>query len=171
MDKSPPNETFKQLVSAWIRYRKEGGEYETLSDNIGAYWRDQLGNLYEMFYTDVKLGVSVGLGWIELYVKACKGMQEILTANPTFRIKVIQVKQKFGDLRIYARMWSEGMPGDEHGDHLLDPSHELLRDQVDAIITAAAIEATRTCEICGKPGALVTTNGYYHIACTNHSKP
>lgn len=149
--------TLKQLVAAWVRYRKSGGEYVNLSDDVDRYWREQLGDLYEQFYTDVDLDVSVGLGWIKLYVEACRKMKAVIDANPTVQLKVVQVKQKFGGLRIYAQVPGEGATVD------------LVKKAINEIIKCAAEEADRTCEVCGDPGALVSGAGI-RVSCSKHSR-
>ena len=134
------------------------------------YWKEQLGDLYEHFYTDVQLGASIGLGWIELYVNAAKKIKAVLDANPEFRCKIVQVKEKFGGLRLYTQMFSEGMADDPDGDLLLDPRHNDLTGLIEAIITEAEEVASRTCETCGAPGCQVSATGWIHVACSKHSR-
>jgi len=154
LDKPIKIKTLKQLVTAWVRYRKTGGEYVTLSDDISRYWREQLGDLYEQFYTDVELGADVGLGWIKLYVDACKKMKVILDANPDLKLKVGQVKQKLGGLRMYV---------------YLDPIDHPAKEAINAVVSCAYDEADRTCETCGDPGA-ACASGRIRISCAKHSR-
>lgn len=149
-------------------WKKPSGEYMTIDDLNSKYIREQFGDLYEEFYASVPLGVSLGLGWIALYVNAAKKMKALLDANPTFSLQVQQVKQKFGQLRIYVHIWS-ALRYDEEGEHLLDPSHDPLSKQVDAIIAEAEEIADRTCETCGAPGSMVSS-GRIHVACSKHAK-
>ncbi len=165
MDKPPKTKTLKQLISAWVRYRKSGGDYSSLSDDIDRYWKEQLGDLYEQFYADVELGVGLGLGWIKLYVDACKNMKLVLDANPTLRLKVGQVKQKLGGLRIYVQTWFERPEGDA-GDSNVETD---VAGVIHTIIEAAEEVADRTCETCGEPGAQNYGAGI-RISCSKHSR-
>lgn len=165
MDKPIKTKTLKQLVAAWVRYRKSGGEYVTLDEDISRYWREQLGDLYDQFYLDVDLGVGINIGWIKLYVDACKNIKTVLDANPTLRLKIGQVKQKLGGLRMYVNMWSVPTPDDPTGLRPIGTPAEVIG----AIISAAVEEADRTCETCGEPGAAVAGRGI-GIKCSKHAR-
>jgi len=171
LDKPAKVKTLKQLTAAWVRYRKSGGsiDFSSLSDDIYRYWQEQLGDLLEQFYTDVENDVSIAPGWIKLYVDACKKMKTVLDNNPTLRLKVGQVKQKLGGLRIYVQTWSEGVANDPHGDLILDPTDTAAKEAITAIVNAAVEEADRTCETCGEPGAAVSS-GRIQVACSKHSR-
>jgi hypothetical protein len=163
------DKTFKQLVAMNHRYwKKPSGDYMTIDDLNSKYIREQFGDLYEEFYASVDLGVSVRLGWIALYLDAVKKMKAILDANPTFKLEVKQVKQKFGQLRLYVRTWS-ALRDDEEHEHLLDPSHEPLRAQIEAIVAEAEAIADHTCETCGAPGS-ITSSASIRVSCSKHSK-
>lgn len=69
-------------------------------------------------------------------------------------LRVVDVKEKFGGLRYYVR-------------HVPD-RHAL------AIAEAkqrAEERSFQTCEVCGEPGRLVLSSGYWHTACPEHEDP
>ena len=64
---------------------------------------------------------------------------------------LVQVKEKFGGLRIY-------------GDGLHD-TPALIKE-----IEAAEAQASKTCEVCGEAGEMVSIKGYCTVRCDKHSK-
>lgn len=72
-----------------------------------------------------KWGVECGTGWAKLY-------EPLLLICNEENVRVLQVKEKFGGLRFYAKV----------GDN------ELLQEMIDT----AEIMSYKTCEECGEPG-------------------
>ena len=62
---------------------------------------------------------------------------------------IMQVKEKFGGLRIY--------------------SHGGDYDAIDTVVKLAEAEAERTCEVCGRPGTIVSIKGWWKTRCVEHS--
>ena len=95
-------------------------------------------------------GFECGDGWFEVVWRLCSDLEPLVTElekETGERFEVLQVKEKLGTLRVYA-------------------SH-----QTDAIywrIEAAALEASRTCEACGKPGRQREPDGA--TACDEHAQ-
>lgn len=83
----------------------------------------------------------VGAGWRPFVRPA---LEAIVAAGGD----IVQVKEKFGGLRIYV--------------------HDGDRDKIDAIVEAAEKQADRTCEKCGKPGKIVNLKGWLKNACEDH---
>lgn len=79
-------------------------------------------------------------GWFDLEWKLCEKLEKV--APPEY--KLFQVKEKFGGLRWY----------DEGGN---EQTHELVGE--------AMKEASRTCEACGKPGALRMDRRWIRTLC------
>ena len=124
----------------------------------------------------VRLGISVGPGWIPLIVEACTQIKEqILDKNPGLLIQFVQIKEKFGGLRMYTRAASvdpqTGLPvmTDEFGSPILLPEHELAIALLHTIIEEAENKAAQTCEVCGNAGEhRISLHGYHHTACDAH---
>lgn len=76
---------------------------------------------------------EIGLGWKSIVDEA---IQKIHKENNN--ICILQVKEKFGGLRIYV-----GFPED---------ISDAVYDNVTDIIKNAEIKASVVCELCGKPG-------------------
>mgnify|MGYP006276859103 CR=1 FL=1 len=88
-------------------------------------------------------GLAIGPGWLHLVqhfleeAKACGLLRDL---------RVLQIKEKFGELRIYYRCESDY------------PSCNYLRRRVRKITDASQ----GVCEVCGKPGAH-RTRGSLHL--------
>lgn len=81
-------------------------------------------------------------GWQHIVDEA---LEKIKSIEPNF--EVFQIKEKFGELRIY------GGPGNE---------------EVWKIIDDATTQSLKTCEVCGKPGKLRTDHGWWKTVCDEH---
>ena len=82
-----------------------------------------------------------GPGWHPLIMGALAEIEALGIPN----LEVLQVKEKFGGLRIYLSVHSE---------------------EADAIITAAEQEAHKTCEDCGsKENVELRGGGWLHTVC------
>jgi hypothetical protein len=85
----------------------------------------------------------VGAGWkflVEACVEACRSEDA----------QVMQVKEKFGELRFYVGAAS---------------------DQLHAFIDACTALSRHTCEICGQRGTLTNDDGWLATRCHQHRKP
>jgi hypothetical protein len=91
-------------------------------------------------------------GWRDLVERACDRIRAAVQADRgTF--KVIQIKEKFGSLRIY---W----------DGTLSPQTAA---QVEEAVDLAEARSCCTCEICGEPGRLYG-GGWWTTRCTQHAE-
>ena len=77
------------------------------------------------------LGAQVGLGWHPIVEDLVKELGDL---TPDFTI--IQVKEKFGDLRFYSMLEDSDIDSDDYYN----------------IITKYEHKAAKTCEYCGAPG-------------------
>lgn len=84
-------------------------------------------------------------GWRALFDELLINLEKV---QPGF--KIIDAKQKFGELRVY----------------LKSGSSEAFQ-----LIDAATRSSRVTCEQCGQQGALRSTNGYVQSLCDEHAKP
>ena len=101
--------------------------------------------------------ISVLFGWANLldrvFAEIAGIVQEARSVNPEASLSVLQIKQKFGELRIYVNCE-------------MDNPHA---DSIYALIDQAELEGTTTCEICGKPGTRRSLGGWIVTACQAHS--
>jgi len=77
-------------------------------------------------------------------------------------VRVIQVKEKFGGLRLYFDLHSA--PHDHLGEDISRQTNERLRGVVDF---AESLSYT-ICQDCGEPGVIRNINGYYATLCDKH---
>jgi hypothetical protein len=84
--------------------------------------------------TLMPFGFKHGDGWFDLLWRFCERLEPVAAAaeeETGQSFQVLQVKEKFGGLRFYTN---------------------FSEDTISAIIDAAELESTQTCEVCGKPG-------------------
>ena len=79
-------------------------------------------------------GPQIAAGWRPI-------VEEMLVALKDLPITIVQIKEKFGQLRVYA----DGVTYEQ-------------ATEIAEIIEIATYKARHTCEICGKPGKPVNTN-------------
>lgn len=105
----------------------------------------------KLFETGRKFYFETGDGWYDLIYTACKELQEWSDANTT-QIILLQVKEKFGAIRIYYNV-----------------ATSLLIDlaEMTAIIEKAEKLSTQTCEKCGSMENVERTNfGWVKYLCS-----
>ncbi len=102
-------------------------------------------------------GFEVANGWRKLIENLLKELDEFSKQND-FSIKILQVKEKLGGLRVYIGLFSESK-----GD-LKTESNKVYE-----IINATEAKSYEICEVCGKPGG--TSEGGWKISlCPKHMK-
>lgn len=89
-------------------------------------------------------GIECGRGWYVILGEAFE-----LLAN--YEIKITQVKEKFGGLRIYYR-YEPGFPEED-------------KKAVDSVIGDVEATCWRTCEVCGKPAQTAVRNDWRYTNC------
>ena len=80
-------------------------------------------------------------GWNKLIYSALKEISQLDTTNS---IRILQIKEKFGTLRIYT-------------------NH--VTDEIDDVINKYEQLSSVTCEVCGKPGKCGNTGGLIKTLC------
>lgn len=83
-------------------------------------------------------GFTCGLGWYPVLERMFEGMEDVRKEDSLGKLKVIQVKEKFGGLRVYMR-----------------GGNSRIRD----LIEQAEYECYYTCEACGGPSEGVRNQG------------
>lgn len=102
---------------------------------------------FDPMKTLIGFGFEVGEGWRPLLQELFEKMDK-LQKEQNLDIRVVQVKEKFGGLRVYING---------------------ANDDVYALINEAEAKASKTCETCGKPGKR-QTDGWRYVACEDHIK-
>lgn len=86
---------------------------------------------------------SVGAGWSSLIHEVFTKLEQV--GNP---VKIIQVKEKFGGLRVYT---------------------DYVNDELDTFILDVERRSLRICEECGVPGK-IRGGGWYKTFCDEHAE-
>lgn len=94
-------------------------------------------------------GFQCGDGWFDLVYRLCERLEPLVrelnsSLQHSDRFEVLQVKQKFGELRFYV-------------------SHDTAA--IDAEIGLAQQKSLSTCENCGLPGTLGNKDGWLLTRC------
>lgn len=76
-------------------------------------------------------------------------IEKLLETECSVPIEIYQIKEKFAGLRVY---YSGECP--------------IFAEA----LGLAEIEAAKTCQVCGDPGELDSTNGWWRIVCSRHRK-
>ena len=100
--------------------------------------------------TLMPFGFVHGDGWFDLLWQLCERLEPIVRAAERESgrpFEVLQVKEKFGGLRVYMN---------------------ISNDAISALIENAELESTQTCEVCGKPRTR-RGEGWNTTRCDNHT--
>lgn len=98
----------------------------------------------------IQRGLECDVGWVALITVLCDELQNATDQMGAPQIETLQVKEKFGALRFYARESSDYQRG---------------------LINLACAMSNCTCEQCGWPGSMWVSGGYFHTACEKHRRP
>lgn len=117
--------------------------------------QDKLFNRYKTLFTNVskfQFGFECDDGWYDLICELFDGFVEILNDE---KISIIQVKEKFGTLRVYLED---------------DDVTEKYYPQLENKIVEAELKSSKTCEICGNEGLIRFINSWAKTLCEEHYK-
>lgn len=95
---------------------------------------------------------GVGAGW----GKVLEAFVATLSQPLKERLHPIQVKEKFGGLRLYMYLDTANLD---------DVRSKELHRQLSSLVRITEEQASKTCELCGKPGSLKTDGGWWLTLC------
>ena len=95
----------------------------------------------------------VGDGWQHIVETA---VGRVLTAAQNFPVRIVQVKSKYGTIRIYWQS-SATLP-------------DAVSDCIEEAIALAEARSACTCETCGEEGYLYAANDWLTTACPDHGR-
>jgi hypothetical protein len=101
---------------------------------------EDFSSLAKKAFPFVKCGLEVGDGWHNILFSVFSAINNHLKHNQLPDFKIVQVKEKFADLRIYY----------EDGD-----------DYISGVVEVAEIMSSMTCERSGSPGKTRNIKGWY----------
>lgn len=113
-------------------------EFPFLEENSEQVDEDRVDNLYLAF------GCECDDGWYELLREMFqKIVNRYETAEVPVDLEVLQIKEKFAELRVYYSFKQGNNPADQE-----------LRDDIDKIIETYENKSNKVCENCGAEGKL-----------------
>ena len=142
---------FNKLIESYEGFRAKGASWLDFEALMLDYYRQELGPLFDKYYTQVYLGVNIGPGWIPAYVELARNMEEV-AQKYDYHFSVAQVKQKFGELRVYIQPLEENATADA---------------ALSVFLKAAVRRCAQTCESCGRKGEL-GGRAWLSVACEKH---
>lgn len=89
-------------------------------------------------------GLNCGDGWFNIVDNLCKLIQKELDAKQIDNVEIVQVKEKFGTLRVYLNNYN---------------------DRIRGLVSFAEAMSGCICETCGLPGK-PTTSGWIKTMCS-----
>jgi hypothetical protein len=110
------------------------------------FFRDMYG---DMTKTCMHWGCDVGAGWFGIIDRTCKKIKKIVKSNPQFDFYFLQVKEKFGGLRLYST-----------GGNL----------EIGKLIQQAEDESYKTCEECGTKKDVLSEGSWIRTLCSSCRK-
>jgi len=129
----------------------------TLMNRFGQWF-----NTEDLQVSLMAFGFECGDGWYSLLSNLFVKIEKVLQENkvPLDKFEVVQVKEKFGGLRVYYQF-----RGSETGDKGWEDNISIVDDKIHDLISQAEDTAEETCEITGKPGKNRNINGWYSTLC------
>ena len=98
-------------------------------------WTDEISKDFDYSYTELD---AMPDGWRKAFgLQMCEELkQELIKINKMNEFRIVQIKEKFGELRFYTN-W--------------------VTDEIEAIINKYTKLSRKTCINCGKPATVITT--------------
>ena len=93
-------------------------------------------------------GFEIGKGWMPLVTELLDKIQYLVDNNPEYsELQVIQVKEKFAQLRVYLNYYYK---------------------EIEDIIDEYEEKSCYICEVCGEKGEIRNINNWYTALCDKH---
>ena len=116
----------------------------------GVNWKPFMSEFPILFGEGKFVSLWVGEGWFEILWNLCvslEGIAKARIAEGHAPLRVVQVKEKYGSLRMYV---------------------DGGTDEVEDMIDAAEAKSETICEVCGAPGSIHTIRGWDKTLCPFH---
>ena len=126
-------------------------------------WKDYQNDLRANFDASVAcFDYDLPAGWVKSFVPTMKDELFNLLGQYAEDFEVLQVKQKWDELRLYWCFPDRDYYTDEDYDSLNE-----LAPEVNKLIDKYVGVSKKTCVVCGKPATYTTTFGYVAPYCDN----
>ena len=111
-------------------------------------------------------------GWYELAVELFIDIDRFLDDQASERFEVLQVEERFAGLRVYWKLGAQqtnvvDLFAARRGQSVClgTQRSDTLFERVKARVNAAAVQASRTCQMCGQPGSSGNSKGWMRTLC------
>ena len=136
-------------------------------------------------------GIETDDGWYDLIDEVCQHLQWNTDKNGHPQVEFVQVKEKYGDLRIYTsvcpvkkkpvkfmdkfvgifiwitdKLWWKGLISSDY--RLAYANDERCNGSIDGKIDFVESFSTRVCEVCGEKGNLQNRGSWLKTLCEKH---
>jgi hypothetical protein len=102
-------------------------------------------------------GFAFGDGWSTIVERLVRELSYLLELHEDVTIYVDQAKEKFGSLRWYWHMETNN-------------EHSTLYEIITDLVCFACTESSHTCELCGRPGKIVSPRFWMRCLCDTHEQ-
>ncbi len=116
-------------------------------------WKGGYAKFTPVFFAERKLTIAAGYGWYPLLISLFRALGE-LAAYFGAQFTGSQIKEKFGQLRVYLSTRNNPDPDTKEIATLLVDTAEFL--------------SGHQCEICGEVGSLHKVGYWYRVRCARH---
>ncbi|MCZ8158291.1 MAG: hypothetical protein O9256_00100 [Rhizobiaceae bacterium] len=144
-------------------------------DDYVAYIRERFSDLFNPSNADEdwRYLITINQGWWPLLTDFCEQLEGVLKHHgETRKWYVRQVKEKFGELRIYVRPAPYERP-DVDGfmewvDDIDPPEPTPVAEMIGIIKEQVIGRAAHICEECGERGEMRVVEGWYGVCCVTN---
>jgi len=127
---------------------------DNLQDRFPFFYRKEV-TVNGKTYTR-RCSISVGPGWYKIIEDLCKQIEEAFSLLPEgeeYVFEIIQVKEKFGNLRFY---------------YSIKTNNKSLKKHISNCVVAAENKSSKVCEVCGLPGQIRQDLNWWKCLCVFH---
>ncbi|MGY6249817.1 hypothetical protein ACXIUS_20060 [Bosea thiooxidans] len=121
-----------------------------------ADWQAEIYRKHAGWIAGTRPHMAVGDGWADVISRLFDRMSQALTGEPpSTRIVIIDIKEKYGELRV----------------EVLAPVGPETEAVIDEAILLAELRSECTCDECGEPGRMRSTlgqSGWLAVKCDDH---
>ncbi len=114
------------------------------------HWPQWFNTKGDVRHTLMSFGFRLDDGWFDILWRLCDDLEPLVAefeATDECQFEILQVKEKFGGLRIYVND---------------------ADDNIRLFIETAQLASSRTCEVCGQPGTM-REGGWIKTLCDQHA--
>lgn len=111
-------------------------------------------------------------GWLGVAVDLFTDLDRLLDDRSAEQFEVLQIKEKFAGLRVYWQLGAQQTTTIDTVDAAssqridIEPKRPTATfDLVKARVSEAAVQASKTCQVCGEPGGSGQSEGWLRTLC------